>query len=92
MQLDNPGTHPDDICHVVDRRTALLRGLLVGGPSGKYAEKEISFRKILDGLHDPVLEDDLVMFLNIGGLVSPGVDPRCLPLWPLWNSLKNGLK
>jgi pimeloyl-ACP methyl ester carboxylesterase len=64
----------------------------VGRPSGLYADEEASFRKLLEGLHDPVSEDDLIMFLNMGGLVPPGADPRRLPSWPVWNALKNGMQ
>jgi len=64
----------------------------VGRPSGLYAGEEESFRKLLTGVHDPVSEDDLIMFLNIGGLVPAGVNPRSLPSWPVWNSLKNAMK
>ena len=42
-------------------------------------------------IRSPVTEDSLTKFLRFNGLVPPGAEPKQLPRWPLWNSLKIAL-
>lgn len=58
----------------------------------RFAEEEAAFRRFFSGLHEPVNEEDLIGFLNLNGLVPSGADPRSMPRWPIWNSLKVALK
>jgi pimeloyl-ACP methyl ester carboxylesterase len=64
----------------------------VARSKGQFGDEEKTFRALLNGLHDPVSEDDLVAFLKLNGLVPPGVDPRSMPRWAVWNNLKIALK
>jgi pimeloyl-ACP methyl ester carboxylesterase len=55
-------------------------------------EKEIkSFLNLIRSFKDPVREEDLISFLSANDLIPPGVDPRKMPQWPTWNSLKIAL-
>jgi pimeloyl-ACP methyl ester carboxylesterase len=58
---------------------------------GQFADEEKTFRALLERFHDPVTEDDLIGFLKLNGLVPPGVDPRSMPRWAVWNNLKIAL-
>lgn len=57
----------------------------------KFEEEERELKNLFAGFHDPPSEDDLIGFLRMNGLVSPGADPRSMPRWPVWNSLKTAL-
>jgi pimeloyl-ACP methyl ester carboxylesterase len=59
---------------------------------GKYEEEERRFREFAHGLHEPVSEEDLIRFLEINDLIPPNVDPRSLPRWQNWNSVRIALK
>jgi pimeloyl-ACP methyl ester carboxylesterase len=58
---------------------------------GKFEEEEREFRNLFKEFHDPPTEEDVIYFLRMNGLVPPGVDPRSMPRWPVWNSLKTAL-
>ena len=58
---------------------------------GKFGEEEHELRKIFDEFHHPPTEDDLIDFLRINGLIPPGVDPRTMPRWSVWYSMKTAL-
>jgi pimeloyl-ACP methyl ester carboxylesterase len=58
---------------------------------GKFLREEQGFRDLFAGFHSPPTEDDLVGFLNMNGLIPPGVTPQQMPRWPLWNELKIAL-
>lgn len=55
---------------------------------GQFEDETQRFAELLRGFHDPPTEDDLEGFLRMNGLVPPGADPRKLPQWPIWSSLK----
>ena len=55
-------------------------------------EKEMSqFRELFESFHSPPTEEDLEGFLKLNGLVPPGVDPKSMPRWTVWNELKMSL-
>ena len=55
-------------------------------------EKEIeSFLNLIRSFKDPVREEDLIKFLSANDLIPPGTDPRKMPQWPTWNSLRIAL-
>ena len=58
---------------------------------GQFGNEMQAFTRLLDGFHEPPTEDDLIAFLRMNGLVPQGRDPRELPQWPVWNSLKTAL-
>lgn len=58
---------------------------------GKFAKEEREFRELLESFHSPPTEEDLIGFLKMNGLVPPGVDPKSMPRWPVWNGLKTAL-
>ncbi len=58
---------------------------------GKFREEEQGFRKLFGSFHSPPTEEDLIDFLNMNGLVPPGVDPRQMPRWAVWNGMKTSL-
>jgi pimeloyl-ACP methyl ester carboxylesterase len=63
----------------------------VARASGKF-EKEIGeFEQLFRSFHDPPTEEDLIGFLTINGLIPPGIDPKNMPRWPVWNQLKTAL-
>jgi len=63
----------------------------VGRAYGQFGDEERQFVEFLRGIRDPPTEDDLIKFLRGNGLVPPGIDPRGMPRWPVWNSLKIAL-
>jgi len=58
---------------------------------GQFDEEEKEFQKLFKGLPDIPTEHDLIHFLTMNGLVKPNSDPRSLPQWYIWNSLKIAL-
>ncbi len=58
---------------------------------GKFGKEELAFRELFRSFHSPPTEEDLIRFLNMNGLVPPGVEPRQMPRWPVWNELKTAL-
>ncbi len=58
---------------------------------GKFREEEQGFRKLFGSFHSPPTEEDLIGFLNMNGLVPPGLDPRQMPRWAVWNEMKTSL-
>lgn len=64
----------------------------VARSKGLYLSEEESLRKMLGELHDPVSQEDLIRFLKMNGLVPHGVDPKSLPQWQTWDSLRIALK
>ena len=58
---------------------------------GQFGDDEREFFEFIKGIHSPVTEDDLIRFLKWNGLVPPGMDPRGLPQWPVWDRLKTAL-
>jgi pimeloyl-ACP methyl ester carboxylesterase len=55
-------------------------------------EKEIeSFLNLIRAFKDPVREEDLISFLSANDLIPLGMDPRKMPQWHTWNSLKIAL-
>jgi pimeloyl-ACP methyl ester carboxylesterase len=58
---------------------------------GKFEEEERELRKLFNGFHNPPTEEDLIAFLGMNGLIPPGVDPRTMPRWPVWSSLRTAL-
>jgi pimeloyl-ACP methyl ester carboxylesterase len=58
----------------------------------KQFEKEIlEFEQLFQSFHQPPTEEDLIAFLTINGLIPPGVNPKNMPRWPVWNQLKIAL-
>ncbi len=55
---------------------------------GEYSQEEAMFVQFFEEIGDPPTENDLIKFLNLNGLVPPGRDPRSLPLWSVWNTMK----
>ncbi len=58
---------------------------------GKFLKEEQGFRELFKSFHSPPTEEDLIRFLNMNGLVPPGMDPKQMPRWPVWNDLKLSL-
>ena len=58
---------------------------------GNVTEEEREMNVIFSSFHNPPVEEDLVAFLKFNGLVPPGVDPKSMPRWPVWNALKISL-
>jgi len=58
---------------------------------GQYKEDGDQLGKLFNSFHDPPTPEDLISFLKINGLVPPNTDPRSMPRWPVWNSLKIAL-
>jgi len=58
---------------------------------GKFGEEESDFKKLLNEFHDPPTEQDLIGFLRMNGLIPPDVDPKSMPRWPVWYSMKIAL-
>jgi hypothetical protein len=58
---------------------------------GQFGDDEREFFEFIKKIHSPVTEDDLMRFLKWNGLVPPGMDPRGLPQWPVWDRLKTAL-
>jgi pimeloyl-ACP methyl ester carboxylesterase len=58
---------------------------------GKFEGEERELRSLFKGFNDPPTDEDLIGFLNINGLIPPGVNPRTMPRWPVWSSLKTAL-
>jgi pimeloyl-ACP methyl ester carboxylesterase len=58
---------------------------------GKFLKEEQGFRDVFKSFHNPPTEEDLVGFLNMNGLIPPGVAPQQMPRWPVWNDLKTAL-
>lgn len=63
----------------------------VGVAAGKYGDEIQRFAALFKSFHDPPTEEDLIGFLTLNGLVPPGADPRAMPRWSTWNSLKISL-
>jgi pimeloyl-ACP methyl ester carboxylesterase len=59
--------------------------------NGQYIHDSEEILHFFRNISDPPSEDDLIRFLMWNGLVPPGRDPRSLPQWPLWNTLKIAL-
>jgi pimeloyl-ACP methyl ester carboxylesterase len=58
---------------------------------GQFESEMREFAQLIESFHDPPTEEDLTRFLKINGLVPPGVDPKNMPRWPVWNQLKTAL-
>ncbi len=89
VSLDFALNHPDRISRLILIEPAAY---WVGRAYGKFGEEENKFKDLLYGLNDPVSKEDLIKFLRMNDLVPPGTDPRSLPRWETWNSLKIALK
>lgn len=63
----------------------------VASGHGEFEEERRAFESLFTSFHDPPTEDDLIGFLRMNHLVPPGMDPRQVPRWPVWNSLKTSL-
>jgi pimeloyl-ACP methyl ester carboxylesterase len=63
----------------------------VGRASGNIADEDRVINRLFNSFHNPPTEEDLVAFLKFNGLVQPGTDPKNMPRWPVWNSLKISL-
>ena len=61
------------------------------GESTQEGVLEREFRNLFNGFHDPPTEEDVISFLAMNGLIPQGTDPRGMPRWPVWNSLKGAL-
>lgn len=63
----------------------------VARASGQFENEIDQFTKLFQSFHDPPSEEDLIGFLTINGLIPPGVEPKKMPRWPVWNQLKIAL-
>ncbi len=63
----------------------------VARAKGKYQTELRQFSQLFTTFHSPPTEEDLAAFLKMNGLVPPGVDPKQMPRWPVWNRLKAAL-
>ncbi len=63
----------------------------VGLAAGQYGEEVERFAALFRGFSNPPTEEDLISFLRMNGLVAPKDDPRVMPRWSTWNSLKISL-
>jgi pimeloyl-ACP methyl ester carboxylesterase len=63
----------------------------VAKKSGQFKNEIDQFTKLFQSFHDPPTEEDLIRFLRMNGLIPPGVDPKNMPRWPMWNQLKIAL-
>ena len=59
--------------------------------SGSITAEEAEMNRLFSSFHNPPAEEDLIAFLKFNGLVPPGVDPRSMPRWTVWNTLKIAL-
>ena len=55
---------------------------------GRFEEEIRRWDESLEEVSNPPTEDDIVRFMKVNNLLSPGVDPRSLPQWLTWNSNK----
>lgn len=58
---------------------------------GQFENEMREFILLFESFHHPPTEEDLIRFLKINGLVPPGVDPKNMSRWPVWNDLKTAL-
>ena len=58
---------------------------------GQFEREMREFAQLIQSFHDPPSEEDLTRFLKINGLVPPGVEPKNMARWPVWNQLKTAL-
>jgi len=63
----------------------------VGSGHKAYDDEKKTFAELFKSFHDPPTEEDLIGFVKLNHLAPPGKDPRELPKWPVWNSLKTSL-
>lgn len=55
---------------------------------GQFDEEIRQWDESLEEVSVPPSEGDIVRFMVVNNLLSPGVDPRNLPQWSTWNSNK----
>ena len=58
---------------------------------GQFENEMHEFVLMFESFHNPPSEEDLIRFLKMNGLIPPGVDPKNMPRWPVWNQLKTAL-
>jgi len=59
--------------------------------SGSITAEVAEINRLFSSFHNPPTEEDLIAFLKFNGLVPPSVDPRSMPRWSVWNTLKIAL-
>jgi pimeloyl-ACP methyl ester carboxylesterase len=88
VSLDFSLNHPD---HAKTLTLIEPAAYWVAKAYGQFADEGQKLAQLFHGFHDPPTEEDLIGFLKMNGLVPPGVDPKTMPRWPVWNSLKTAL-
>ena len=59
--------------------------------NGSTIAEETEMNRLFSSFRTPPTEEDLIAFLKFNGLVPPGVDPKSMPRWLVWNTLKIAL-